>query len=280
MQNKRHSIDPAFVQQQLALLEKLLPVDLKNAQKNAAMLNQLQLTAMDYAACLCLSEPNSEKLISILRLRVQAIVGIFSLAAATSASCEFALGEGTVAIFPASGPSSTAHSGSWTDGFFLSALLRDLASLDFLCSVPQSVLKQSSTRSDTYSYLFVSTLQGFWRGSADTPQRLEAALEATDPGKLKLVPAELVLNIVVPAMELLFHIMNEDPTGFNPALAKALSNHKSYWNKGKRRKDPRGFFPVAIAGLAAFAHDRGLDIRLDSEYLPQQLITGSALSAG
>jgi hypothetical protein len=275
MKHKRHSIEPAFVQQQLTLLEILLPADLKGAQKNAAMLNKLQLTTMDYAACLCVSAPQSDKFISALRLRAQALVGIFSLASSSSDKCEFTLGDGTVVSFPPSGPSSTAHNGSWIDGFFLAALLRDLASLDLLCKVPLDILKKSSTRSDSYSDLLISTLQGFWSGAADTPQLLEAALEATDPGALKFVPVDLVLNIVVPTMELLFHIMSEDTRNFNSALQKALELHKNYWNTGKRKKDPRGFFPVAIAGLAAFAHDRGIGLQVESEYLPQPLITGS-----
>jgi hypothetical protein len=43
-----------------------------------------------------------------------------------------------------------------------------------------------------------------------------------------------------------------------------------------RRGTQAGWLPVGLLGVAALAHDRGIPLGVESEYLPPDLVTGTA----
>jgi hypothetical protein len=57
---------------------------------------------------------------------------------------------------------------------------------------------------------------------------------------------------------------------WDAALAGALAAHEAYWEAAGKPGDPLRLTPIAIYGLAALAHDRGLT----SALLPHALVRG------
>jgi hypothetical protein len=69
----------------------------------------------------------------------------------------------------------------------------------------------------------------------------------------------------------LFH---KDAEAFNRALVDALEEHKKFYIKRSEGQREISFLAIGPAALCALAHDAGLPIEVDSEYLPQSLIEG------
>src|SRR5437667_324027 len=76
---------------------------------------------------------------------------------------------------------------------------------------------------------------------------LSRALKATAPEEIKLEPVDLVLNVAVAEMDLLYRILGKDAAAFNQALEKALTRHEKYWTKiEKAPDDPAALLPLGL----------------------------------
>ena len=138
---------------------------------------------------------------------------------------------------------------------------------------PRSTAGRART-SPEYSHLFQEALRSFWRRADDAPERLLAALKATEPELLPEGAEEYVLAIVVPQMELLYRVMLQDAKGFNEALGKGLEAFKKYWSKKDRVDKPEGYLALGIAAVASFAHEAEMPIEVESDYVPMGLVRG------
>jgi len=69
-------------------------------------------------------------------------------------------------------------------------------------------------------------------------------------------------------------IAENDADGFNTALAEMLGLHRDYYTSGDRIGDRDGELSFDALGLACLAHDRGLPVRVESDYLPRAVIEG------
>lgn len=73
---------------------------------------------------------------------------------------------------------------------------------------------------------------------------------------------------------MLERIAENDADGFNTALAEMLGLHRDYYTSGDRIGDRDGELSFDALGLACLAHDRGLPVRVESDYLPRAVIEG------
>ena len=254
----RHQVDLAWCQERAladapgpALYVQAMDRDLSHA-------NACRVLTEQYAGYLAVAAPESPQICAAIRLGARAMVSLF-----TGASGQPGLVDGGL-----------YHAGNWLGGFFLAAIVRETELLDALCQTPTDLLRASLTRSEEYAHLYVDALRAFWRRQAVAPVLLLQALRATDPAHLDRDGADYALDVVVPQMEVLFRVMDADGPGFNIALGKALERHRSYWARGDRQRDPRAYVAFALTALAAFAHDAGLRVEVESDYLPTALVRG------
>jgi hypothetical protein len=209
-----------------------------------------------------------------LQIAAKTLSGLFALAAGQG-ELEVDVGDHVPRRLPASGPTSFTHCGNWLDGFYAACICRERAALDILACTPIEILRKSSSLSDEAYYLLVEGLQALWLGREDTGAKLLASLKATDPAKLKMSSEEAVLDLLVPALDMASHLADGNEQLFNKATCYAIERHKKYWSKGDRKRQSVGFLAIAPLGLASLAHDRGLKITVDSEYLPKPLWQGA-----
>jgi hypothetical protein len=268
----RHSLDAELVQEGVERDQELLASVLEAVGTRAAALSIALGTARSYAGYLAAEGSKTAEICRALRIGAHASAAIFTLGSGKG-EISFPIGN-RQSTLPATGPTDATHVGNWRIGWWFAHIVRDHSVSDRLASTPISVLRRSSTRGDECQYLFAEALQGFENRNSDWSAKLQAAVDATDPDQVTLSDEEFVLNILVPEMQMLFHLALGEVTPFGAALEFALERHKKYWSKGSRRQDPDGFLALGPLALISIAFDAGMPIAVESEYIPQELIEG------
>lgn len=172
---------------------------------------------------------------------------------------------------PATGPQWYVTPDNWLNAFHLAVVCRERDRITALCQVPMSLLRENGGSYDAYFYAWIDALQTYWLGGTDLGQKLVAAVDGTDP-EVATDP-ETAGKLMYPPMEMFHRIIRNDHVGFNRALATALQWHKEYWSEESRSIQATGLVALAPLAMACFAHDAGLPIEVESEYLPAVLIT-------
>ena len=231
------------------------------------------------AGYLSVTAPDSPELGRVVRLASQVATAIFVLADATPGSeQEIELGAGRRVRLPATGFAAPPDLTTWLGAFHLACVTRDREALDRLCLVPVSRMRQPGPGGESL-VLAVDALQRLWRGDQDTADRLRAALDAADPDRLEGAAAQ-VTGILAAELELVYRLMLQDAEAFTAMLATALERHRAYWSQSDRARDPHGFIAWGPLAIACLAVDIGLDVQLDSGYLPARLLEGDRAEAG
>ncbi|MEW1660578.1 immunity 49 family protein [Streptomyces sp. NPDC093707] len=167
----------------------------------------------------------------------------------------------------ATGPQWYVNPGSWLSAFYLAVVCREKERITSLCQVPIALLRENGSCFDEYHYAWLDTLQTYWRGGPDLVPKLVAAVDGTDAAIA--TDTETAGKLLYPPMEMFHRFIRKDQDGFNKALTNALQWHKQYWSEEERAFDSSGL--VALA-MACIAHDAGMPIEIESEYLPAVLI--------
>ncbi|MGW3688392.1 immunity 49 family protein [Streptomyces sp. NPDC005125] len=180
---------------------------------------------------------------------------------------------GEVKNLPATGPQDYLHAGDWLTSFYLATICRENERLNQLAQVPISFLRESGAEFDEYIYAWVETLQNAWFGRRETWDTLVTAVNGTAPERAQVAGKELMLKILYPPLELFHRYQRQDAEKFNAALVDALTWHKEYWTANEARSlSGEGLVALAPLAIACMAHDAGIPIEIESDYLPKALL--------
>ncbi|MFF2011023.1 Imm49 family immunity protein [Streptomyces sp. NPDC058195] len=108
-------------------------------------------------------------------------------------------------------------------------------------------------------------------------EALHAYLKGTDPGPaarraLEQVEKARDRGFPTPPAVLLSQLVEGDEESFNLALADALEAHRDHYQVADRADSPDAFLDLEILALACHARRRGWSVRVESPYLPQDLL--------
>jgi hypothetical protein len=174
---------------------------------------------------------------------------------------------------PAIGSASYADAGNWLTTFWLAVICRDQQRLTSLCEIPLERLRAADGAYDEYIYHWVSALQAYWLQRPGLVEELTAALQGSHPDAARVAPRDLLQNVLYPPINLFYRFLRQDGPGFNQALVEALELHKAYWTADEdREKDPTGAIALVPLAVACLAHDGGIPIEVESDYLPKHLL--------
>ncbi|WP_407549091.1 immunity 49 family protein [Streptomyces sp. Pv4-95] len=173
-------------------------------------------------------------------------------------------------ILEATGPQWYVNPGSWISAFYLALVCRERNRITALCQVPLSLLRENGSQFQEYHYAWIDTLQTYWLGGPDLGPKLVAAVDGTEPQVVS--DPETVGKLLYPPMEMFHRIIRKDNAGFNRALTNALQWHKEYWSEETRAFQASGLVALAPLAMACLAHDAGIPIEVESEYLPATLL--------
>jgi hypothetical protein len=203
------------------------------------------------------------------RLSGEATAALFSVGFATKKPVTFTIKDENVTTEDGV-DESHLHAGRWLNAFYLAVISHESATLDRLCKISGDDLKKSSTTSPAYRYLFVEALRHFWLKKEGVDQLFLDAMKGADP-ELPGAPKMWVLQIDVPLIHTFYYAIS-DKKEFNEALLAGVEKHKQHWSKGKLKDDCEGFTSLGLTAAAALAKGRGLEIAVESDYIPDYLI--------
>ncbi|MEU5366911.1 immunity 49 family protein [Streptomyces sp. NPDC005925] len=179
---------------------------------------------------------------------------------------------------PEIGPRPFADPGNWLTAFWLAVVCRDQKRMTALCGIPLDRLRSTEGSYDAYVYHWVDTLRTYWLQGEGLVEKLTAAIEQSNPDIATNTPRDLLQQVLYPPIDLFYRFLRQDAEGFNRALEEALKLHKLYWTADEdRAKDAEGRVALAPLAVACLAHDGGIEVAVESEYLPHHLLRGSWL---
>ncbi|MFI9257910.1 immunity 49 family protein [Streptomyces sioyaensis] len=267
----RHPFPTGNAEDGLAVLQENAQKLVDGLEAGTANLGDALGTTLTLAEAHCLMDPRAA-IFPTWDAWVNAMqVGSALFAAATATEehvqCRIAHKDRTLR---ATGPEWYVHPGSWLSAFYLAVVCREKDRITSLCRVPLSVLRENGSRFGEYDYAWIDTLQTYWLGGQDLVPKLVTAVDATAPEAVD--DPETVGKLLYPPMEMFHRFIRKDRDGFNRALANALQWHKEYWSEEERAFQVSGLVALAPLAMACIAHDAGIPIEVESEYLPAVLI--------
>ncbi|SOR79323.1 hypothetical protein SCNRRL3882_2785 [Streptomyces chartreusis NRRL 3882] len=260
------------VEEGLAVLQENARQLIDGLEERSTRLGDAQRVTLTLAQSRCLIDPRAAEFPSWDAWVTAMQVGSAVFAAATTTDdqvqCRIAHEDRTL---QATGPQWYVNPGSWLSAFYLAVICRERDRITALCQVPLSLLRENGGQFEEYHYAWIDTLQTYWRGGPDLGPKLVAAVDGTEPETV--ADPETVGKLLYPPMEVFHRFIRKDPETFNQALARALELHKQYWSEEDRAFQASGLVALAPLAMACFAHDAGLPVEVESEYLPAVLIS-------
>ncbi|MEP6859864.1 MAG: immunity 49 family protein [Deltaproteobacteria bacterium] len=277
---KHHSHDRAFLAELASDQRELLEygIGIMMSQSEPRPLASSIRNALWIAGACTALDPAGQELCTALRGVSSLTSGLFRLMVEMPGEYPIPLGDGRRAILHNIGVTSETSVGAWHKGFYAACVVRDESALQQLASTPVASIRRSPTRADDSMFLWIETLQSWHTQATGTAEKLKLALEATDPARSKGSDPNYILNILVPVMELLLRVIEGKSAPFNEALHFALERHKKYWGNAKNKTDPEGLIALGPLAMASLAHDTGIAIEVESDYLPRRLFEGACRS--
>lgn len=272
-QVERHAFDPEatrpLFQRSLDRLVLLLsregPIEMPQLHR----IGQRGLEVMQEASVFARQHP---LLRTAARTLAQAQLGaVLHAVTPRGSSVEFPLAERRVTMESA-GPNGQSDMVAWVQGWYGALISREADVLQGLRAVPDPALSASSSV-DTYHYAWKKALLALDTEAEVVIAEVEQAIRLTD--SKFITEAKLGVPRVAAALfPMLSAIAREDGAAFNDALVSALEAHREFWGN-EIPHGPASWIALGPLALCCLAHDRGMAIEVESDYLLPALIIRS-----
>ncbi|WP_019929369.1 immunity 49 family protein [Nocardia sp. BMG111209] len=166
-----------------------------------------------------------------------------------------------------------ATQGSWREAFWWSRIARDDDASTLLSRFPVDRLRNTGdgSWSSEFTYQWVSILQDAWlAGLREQTGRVNSL--ATNEDVSGPEGQYRTDHLLRPPMDVFDALAAGDGERFDQALADALIEYRTFYDTARARTDPSGFVSVPLLALACWAHDLGLPVTVESDYIPKHFI--------
>ncbi|SMQ18673.1 Immunity protein 49 [Streptomyces sp. Ag82_O1-12] len=267
----RHPFPTGNAEEGLAVLQENAQELLEGLEADPTGLGDALSTTLNLAEAHCLMDPRAAIYPTwdawVTAMQVGSAVFAGAMATEGNVHCRIAHRDLTL---QATGPQWYVHPGAWLTAFYLAVACREKDRITALCRVPLSLLRENGAQFEEHDYAWIDTLQTYWLGGQELVPKLVSAVDGTDPETVS--DPETVGKLVYPPMEMFHRFIRKDHEGFNRALAQALELHKQYWSEEDRAVNIAGLVALAPLAMVCLAHDAGMPIEVESDYLPAVLI--------
>jgi len=162
---------------------------------------------------------------------------------------------------------------NWLSGYCAALALRDRYALSIYGAVPLELLSSVLAPDEIHTLDAAVAFRGYQMRNLQTPSLIAKALRSNDPATLPASRGDWVLDVSVPALGMLYRIVEGREGAFNEDLDKALGIYNRYCARSpERSNDPSHMIALLPLALACRAYDIGIDIFVKSDYIPQFII--------
>lgn len=273
----RHEVDAAKAQEQAEYYAGNRERRLVRIERSTKALYFLQEGATMESGARTVLDPRVDSAVTweAVGLAMQASSAMFIAASKDEGQVTFRVLDQDFTI-PATGPTQDTTAGTWLRAMSLAMICRERPRTDVLTQTPVDALRARSGQADEFQFDWIKTLQLYWRSEEGLIDSLLRAMQGADPEADTVAGAAMIAHVFYPPMELFYLLTQREDAKFNESLSKSLELHKQYWTAtSERRDDPEGFVAWRILAIACLAKDAGVDITVESDYLPQNLLDGT-----
>ncbi len=265
MQIARHEFDSAASQALFARSEsRFRQVVARGAPVDTLALSVLGNRALNLLGDCSVFDRQHDILRLAARILAQARLGLVLLGTRErGATADFPIGEVTVTMTSA-GPEGLSDIGRWQEGWYGALIAREAPAFAGLRAINPDRLRECADL-DEYHYAWRRALLALDSAPAESVARVESALLLTDPAHATIAKPG-VPGVAAKMFAMLPAIVERDAARFNATLAGALEAHKAFWGE----ETPHGsisWFSLPAQAMCCLAHDRGIRIEVESDYL-------------
>lgn len=168
--------------------------------------------------------------------------------------------------------------GVWQTIYYLAVILRDRDALDFLVQIPGNFAKSSKVTFDDLDIAVFEIMKAAW-----TKNAVQKAIErywGLEPvvKTASAVRDKFNKHLTTPSIKVLTAAFSGDNSSFNHELQKALTLHYEFYREAGKKHlgpdDPFGWLSYMLLWVCAFAHDAGMKIEVESDYIPRWMVEG------
>jgi hypothetical protein len=180
------------------------------------------------------------------------------------------------------------HPGYWTMVYQLTMILRDNEGYRFLKTVKKEMMLKAKLTANTYDIAEINLFKNLYNEKERIRLLFEAFKQADTPFYVKtgFISEETIINTLdegrFNVIQLLFKpilyiyqkIFENDNIGLNKLIEDYLINYKKSIIKRERESDSYYWLAYPLLPALAFAHDQGMRIDVESDYIPAWLYKG------
>ena len=177
---------------------------------------------------------------------------------------------------------------SYTEWLLMGLILRRYEVITKTLSNPPNDIEASPESKDRWNLTEFVYYKALIEKRTNRPAIYQSALEvAKDPGSIRfllggnyeVLPTTperkaWVDHMYLPFLRLFELAANEEGTAFNEELASALKTYVKFIEDNDLSYDRKHWLPIRLLAACAYAHDQGIRITMESDYLPKWLIEG------
>ncbi len=266
----RHETDPSFALELISELSEDLQDSLQKAPRNPMCVYHAQSEAYSLACYRTIIDPSVARKESwdAFRLAARCSAALVEISCTTEGHAEIQL-DRKVSV-PALGTGYWLTPNVWLMSVWLNVATKNEAAIERLCRTPIDTLRGSGAQFDEYIFHWISALQLFLRHTEILDEPLQQAIEGTK--EIRYTYRDSAVQLNYPAIELFYRVLQRDPKRFNESLVRALHLHRRFWTTGDNRREPEGFIALPLTAISIFARRAGMNIDVDSDYLPRTLL--------
>lgn len=213
-----------------------------------------------------------------LDLYLQCAYNIIRLTTSQNATETLPL-DGKMVEFPTNKAEGSVGVNEWLDYYHFALAGRAEEALNLLSAYPIDLLKNSTYKAEEYAWSYIAFLRTV--GKSNSLELLEQAEKQLDSATFSR--KDWREQIIRPQLNLWKTVWAGNEKEFNEALESGVQNHQKYWNQkvddnggsSYRNHDQAGYYSTRLTAIAAYAHDQGMEVTYESDYLPRFLVVGN-----
>ncbi len=250
---------------------RLILVSLQNVSTRCGNLDSIVSIASELFALGVLLKEESTRQKWYLDTGAKAALALFKKFIAGNDSITTDLdGSGEVSISGTIDPSIMSP-GTWEFGFYLATIGKTKKIVDDLCEIPPHVYRTTAKRVvPEYKNLLIDAIIFYLKGKPNVRKVISNCIEVLESEKNSEV--KLVYLPVVRALESICF----DQPSFNEILEDGLSAYKQMIaDRPQLKKGVANIVAIRLLGMAALAHQVGIRVTVESDYLPTEYANGT-----